>query len=277
MNEVDAVVPRVGSVSVSVVVPTIIFDEYLDLALGSLLKQDIEDFEVILVLDGVEPPSESPLFSSTRVKVVAIPERVGTPRALNAGISAASGEFVARLDADDLAAPSRLRRQREFLEAHPSIGCVGSFVHIIDSGGNAIGVLEGPSEPQEIRTALLTSNPLVHSSLMYRRTVVERVGLYSHEMTRMQDYDLLLRLALSTEIAMLPEVLTSYRVHLGQHSRRSVPWQKYTFRVMSRRMDLARASGSSPVGQLLRNAFWFAGQLLRHFGLVKPGYLRRAR
>ncbi|MBN7793381.1 glycosyltransferase [Microbacterium esteraromaticum] len=262
---------------VSVVIPTVRFDEHLDAAILSILAQDIADLEIILVLDGVPMCEQREWSKADRLRVLELATRVGTPGALNAGIAAAKGEFIARLDADDLAMPHRLRLQRDFLLDNLDVGCVGSFVRLIDDAGEDLGGLESVVTPEEVRSRLMRSNPLVHSSVMYRRSVVTALGMYSSLMVRMQDYELFLRLAAMSSISILPEYLSAYRVHPGQHSRNSVPWKPYTFEILRKRSDLARAVGVSQLRQSLRNATWFVGQVVRHFGVVRPGYLRGAK
>lgn len=261
---------------VSVVVPTISIDGYLEEAIESLLQQEGCVVEVVVVLDGVEPSGDLPRWlEDGRVRVVRLPTRQGTPRALNHGIGRASGQLIARLDADDIALPGRLRRQVEFLDEHPEVVCVGTDFVLIDPASQVIGASPRVPAGADQARALLLRNQLLHSSVMYRADVVRAVGGYADAMHRMQDYELYLRLALHGGIAVLGEVLTAYRVHPGQHSRNTSPWQPYTRLLLRRRTELALALGVSRASQWARNALWFGAQVARHHGVVRPGYLRR--
>ena len=108
------------------VVPAIAFNSHLDAAIHSLLEQSYSNFEVIVVLDGVGLDSSRTWTTDSRVRFVCHETRQGTPVALNAGIREAGGEYIARLDADDVSFPSRIARQVDYLVAHPDTGCVGT-------------------------------------------------------------------------------------------------------------------------------------------------------
>lgn len=263
-----------SSLLVSVVIPAVRYDSFLDEAVESMLRQDFVSFEIVLVLDGV-PAEARPWASDARVRIIQLPHRGGTPAALNAGIDAARGSYIARLDADDVALSGRLAAQATYLDSHPSVACVGSSVRLIDPSGVAIGTLQGPTDPKEIQATLLWRNCLVHSSVMYRRSAIVHIGGYNLASARMQDYELFLRFAREAKIAALDEPLTAYRVHPGQHSRRSSPWAGYTREVLLRRRELARTVTRVLLLQYVRDLAWFTVQVVRHARVVKPGYLRR--
>lgn len=256
---------------VSVVVPAARVDAYFFEALRSLLDQDYERLEIIVILDGL-PLSVLPSpIGGPHVHVRGFETRRGTPSALNEGIQLARGKLIARLDADDLALPGRLRAQVEFLGRHPDVGCVGTEVLLIEQDGTPI-----PSAPPvgggDVGPMLIHRNVLVHSSVMYRSAVVRELGGYSPQMQRMQDYDLFLRLARASKIAVLPERLTAYRLHGGQFSRLTSPWKAYTWNILRERQRLARHLGLSRITQSVRNVAWHGAQVLRYYNLRAPGY-----
>lgn len=260
---------------VSVIVPAIRIDRYLTDAVESLLQQTMQDLEIVVVLDGI-PDVQLPDWSlDHRVVVERLPTHHGTPAALNHGIVIGRGVYVARLDADDLAHADRLQAQVDFLESHPEVVCLGSSALIMDPDGAVLGRLTSPTGPENVRRSLLTRNTLTHSSVVYRRSALERTGGYNLKCRRMQDYELFLRMATIGGIDNLPEPLVSYRVHPGQHSRASSPWAPYTREVLKRRRELAGSVGASKSGQVARDAAWWMMQVARHYGLVRPGYLRR--
>lgn len=242
-----------------------------------MLGQTYGNLELIVVLDGVELNPGDSWMRDPRVRVERLYERVGTPRALNHGASRARGKYIARLDADDIAQPERLVEQVKVLELSPNLVCLGSSVRLIDAEGEIIGHLDAPAGPRVVVSKLLERNIMVHSSVIYRADSFRAVGGYNPECTRMQDYDLFLRLATIGEIDNCAAAFTSYRVHLGQHSRHSSPWGKYTREVLRGRSRLARREGIRRSRQLVRNATWFTYQIARHYGWVRPGYLRRKR
>lgn len=261
---------------ISVVIPAVVVDGQLRDAVQSVLTQAGVLLDVVVVLDGLvssEIPAEDPVLRDNRVRLIEIPIRAGTPRALNRGIAECYFDLIARLDADDLAFPHRLERQAEFLAEHPDIACVGSSALILNATGARIGKLEVVTGPRHARIELLKRNAFVHSSVMYRRSALTEVNGYDVRCTRMQDYDLFLRIAVKFGVDNMGEALTGYRVHDGQHSRRTSPWALYTRVVMRSRRALATALGEAWWRQLLRDATWFGAQVLRHSGVIRPRYL----
>lgn len=258
---------------VSFVIPAIAVDSYLLDAVASALAQTWTRLEVVVVLDGATG-GELDLPADPRLHVVRLPERCGTPIALNAGVAASHGELVARLDADDLAAPDRIERQVAVMLARPGLVVLGSSVTVVDHHGERIRHLAAPVGG-DLRRTLVTRNVLTHSATIYRREAFDRAGGYDRRCIRMQDYDLWLRLALLGEVDNLPEALTSYRVYEGQHSRRTPPWGEASRTVLASRRRLARRLGSPAAAQRMRDAVWTTAQFARHAGLRRPRYLGR--
>jgi len=145
-----------------------------------------------------------------RVKVVH-QSNLGLTRSLNRGIKLAQGEYIARMDADDIALPERLERQVEFMEANPDVGVVGTAYYEIDSRGKIVGKKVFPLQDRELRRALIRYNPLFHGSVMIRKAVFEKVGLYNESFIRSQDYELWFRIAKHFKLANLPEPLMMRR------------------------------------------------------------------
>lgn len=261
---------------VSVVIPTVIVDDYLQQAVESVLEQRACHLEVIVVMDGADTPYPVPEYlMDDRVILVEHKFRRGTPVALNSGIAVARGQFIARLDADDLALQGRFTAQVDFLCRNPSVACVGTGAVLIDSQGNDIGKPPTAVMGTIVTSALLARNPLLHSSVMYRAEQVRAIGGYSDVMRRMQDYELYLRIALIGEVATIPEAYAAYRIHSDQFSRNTSPWAQYTRLILRRRLELANHLGAPRILQLGRNAVWFLAQVSRHYGLTRPRYMRR--
>lgn len=261
---------------VSVIIPSVRLDAHFFEALDSVVNQTYRSLEIIVVLDGLASAGDESKFQDDRIRLRILKSRVGTPLALNHGAACASGKYIARLDADDIAAPTRFAAQVNALESSPALICIGSSVKLIDMNGRGIGELLAPAGPRNIARSLLTKNVMIHSSVMYRVESFNMIGGYNPTCTRMQDYDLFLRLAAIGDIDNLESFLTSYRVHPGQHSRNSSPWARYTREVLRARLMFAEHEGQSRLRQIARNVAWFGAQVARHYGLRAPGYLRGA-
>jgi glycosyltransferase involved in cell wall biosynthesis len=189
-------------------------------AVESVLGQTFVDFEVIAVDDSSDDGSRAVLErfaeSDARVRVIALDVNGGVARAFNRGCAAARGRYLAFLGADDVSLPDRLARQVAFLDANPPIAVVGSAAITIDNAGNRGSLLRFPTTSRVIRTTLLDSNCLAHSSVLMRREVFDLVGGFRFRVC--EDYDLWLRIAERYPLANLTDALVLYRFHGGQLS-----------------------------------------------------------
>jgi glycosyltransferase involved in cell wall biosynthesis len=139
----------------------------------------------------------------------------GIVKALNAGLSLARGEFVARMDADDISLPERLSKQVEYMTSHPECVALGTNVASIDCMGNVTRIWSLPVAHAEIDARYLNGRPdgIVHASSIFRRQVLQKVGGYREGFVAAEDADLFLRLAESGTLANLEgEVLYLYRM-----------------------------------------------------------------
>lgn len=194
--------------------------KYLSTAIDSLLDQTFSDFESIVIDDGSTDNSIEIVnsYQDRRIKLIKNNINLGTPTTRNKGIQASSGEYIAFLDCDDYAYPSRLAEQLEFMENNPDFGMVGSWVEIIDENGDLTGTVWQYLEPaQRIPCRLLFQNYFSNSSVFVRRSALlatEVNGEYfRQEYPRCQDYDLWVRISRKFKVWNIQKVLMQYRVH----------------------------------------------------------------
>ena len=215
-----------GSPAVSVVMPVYNGRRYMRLAVESILAQTFGDFEFNLVDDGSTDDSLAVLreyeAKDSRVRIISRPN-TGIVAALNDGLAVAQGEFVARMDADDIAAPERFEKQVAFLRGNSDHVLVGSQVMLIDPEGAPLCTKRDTEYTHErIDSALLKHRwALVHPTIMVRREALTAVGGYRAKYQWLEDLDLFLRLAEVGKLASLPDVLLYYRLHTGSicHTR----------------------------------------------------------
>ncbi len=201
---------------VSVVMPVYNTGPYLAPAIGSILSQTFSDFEFIIIDDGSTDSSAAEIdsFASLDGRIRAYhQENQGVTEALNRGCRLALGKYIARMDADDVSFPQRLEREVGYLETHPEIGIVGSWVECINERGEAMGIRKFPVIPTVIAWRLLFENCVAHSTVLMRRSIIELLGLYHGELC--EDYALWCRASHITRVANLPEVLGKYRLWDG--------------------------------------------------------------
>ena len=203
---------------VSVVMAVYNGDRYLQEAIESILNQTFTDFEFILIDDGSTDATESILTAyakqDSRILVSRNNENMGLPRSLNKGLALAQGEYVARMDADDISLPKRFAKQVAFMDAHPEVGVCGTWLKTI---GEAPGYEQYPVEDKTIRAWLLFDSALAHPSVMMRRKLFVQENLhYDPAYKYCQDYELWGRASTKFLINNLPEYLIIYRVHPQQ-------------------------------------------------------------
>jgi glycosyltransferase involved in cell wall biosynthesis len=203
---------------ISVVLPVYNAAPYLQVALDSITTQTCGDFEMIAVDDGSIDDSLEILRRharrDTRLRVITRPN-TGIVGALNEGISAARGQFIARMDADDEAAHDRLALQWERLRFDARLVALGSAVTFMDRTGSSVQCCPRPLLHEEIETLLLAGDggAMIHPSIMFRANAVRIAGGYRRKAQYLEDLDLYLRLARIGKLANLADPLLRYRVH----------------------------------------------------------------
>lgn len=188
-------------------------------AVASVLGQTAGDIELIVVDDGStdSTPAVLAAIRDPRLRVYREPH-AGLTRSLNRALRLATAPLVARLDADDVALPERLERQRAFLDAHPGVGLLGTGAREVDAAGRELRRVQPLEEDGILRRTLIRANPFVHSSVVMRRSALERVGGYDETLPVAQDYDLWMRMSGVTRLANLPEPLVVRRLLPGRVS-----------------------------------------------------------
>ena len=236
-------------------------------AVGSILGQTDGDHELIVVDDGSTDATAALLAGISDPRMLVLhQEAAGLTRALNRALGLARADLVARLDADDLALPERLARQRAFLAAHPDVGLLGTAAREVDAAGAPVREVRPPPGDAALRRALIRSNPFVHSSVMVRRALLVQAGGYDERVAVAQDYELWMRLAPRTRLANLAEVLVVRRLVAG---RVSMEREEERLRTEARVRWRAVAAGAYPP--------WCAVFALRPaLALALPRPLRRA-
>jgi len=238
---------------VSVVVASYNHQAYVRDCLESVLSQDFQDFEIVVTDDGSTDQTVAHIqaFQDKRIQLKVLPQNMGACIALNDAILRSSGKFVAVLNSDDYFLPGKLSNQLAFLQAHPEVGAVFGLPMFVNEQGQTH---EDPahrdhdafkSTPknrhQWLRHFFDEGNALCHPTLLIRRDFYQQLGLYDPRLAQVPDLDMWIRLATRTQIHVIPQAFTAFRV----------------------RDDLMNASAGRPE-VIVRDA-WERAQVLRHY------------
>ena len=202
-------------------------ERYLAVAIESVIAQSFTDFEFIILDDGSTDSSvhiiQQYAENDDRIRFFPLEHR-GYVSLLRRGLNHARGEFVARMDSDDISTPDRFEKQVAFLRSHEDCVAVGSRVVLIDPFGSKVEKPTHKTTHEEIESELLNGVgwAIVHPTVMMRRDALMKVGGYREDLMVSEDLDLFLRLAEVGKLANMQEVLLQYRQHL-----QSVNYTKY--------------------------------------------------
>ena len=197
---------------ISVVMPVYNARSFLDDSIGSILGQTLSDFEFVILDDASTDDSVKLLrewaVRDERIRIHQSNERLGLSGSSNAVIAHAHAAVIARMDADDIAHPDRLRRQWDVLQNNTDIAAVGTLYNGIDANGREV-------RPRDRWRLVRRSGyiPFPHGSTMFRREVFDKLGGYDESAIGAEDQELFSRMALHGRVVTLPDVLYSYRYH----------------------------------------------------------------
>lgn len=194
---------------ISVVMPTFNAERHLKEAVNSILNQTCKDFELLVIDDCSKDKTRKILkeYGDSRIKIIEGPNK-GLSEALNLGIKISAGEYIARMDADDIALPQRFEKQVLYMEEYPNVGICGGWQ---EHFGTQSWIHKPGETPAQNRANLLFFCDLCHSTLMLRKSVMINNNLFYNDHYASEDYQLWTRAMDVTDIVNLQEVLGKYR------------------------------------------------------------------
>lgn len=154
-------------------------------------------------------------YKDSRIRLIE-QEHLGRVPSLNHAVRLTRGEYVANLDADDIALPMRLQRQVYFLEGHPEVSLLGTFGIELNEASGEERRIRLPITNKDIRKAFAFYCPIIHSSAMVRQFIFRSVGFYNEDLMHSEDLELWIRIAAKHTVANLPEYLVKKRIHSRQ-------------------------------------------------------------
>lgn len=206
---------------VTVVIPAYNAMPYLPKTLSSVLTQTFTDFEVLIINDGSKDEiiEWSNLITDQRVKVIS-QENQGLSNARNTGIQNANGKFIALLDADDLWHSDKLEKQVNYLETHPEVGLVYTWVEMFYDDQTTRSKYLSPEVEGEALAEILIKNIVTCGSTpLIQQESFSQVGLFDEKLSSSADWDMWIRIASKYHFGVVRENLVYYRQHNKNMSR----------------------------------------------------------
>ena len=211
MSNIHPVTP-----DISVLLSVFNEEKYIVDTITSVLDQTYENFELIIIDDASTDNTPNILESfnkDRRISIYSNKQNIGLAQSLNIGIGKCRGQYIARIDGDDIMDKKRLGIQYEYLMQNQDVKVVGSYMHLIDKNGKIIGEGHWPCGVENtLFNSLCGKNPLGHPGVMMEKIAVSNVNNYSEDFLFSQDYDLWLKLLYKGYlIDNIPQYLTLYR------------------------------------------------------------------
>lgn len=198
---------------ISVILPVYNGALYIKDAVQSILDQTYGDFELIVLNDASTDNTLEVLqsFSDPRMKIITNEQNLRVVKSLNKGLAMATGEFIARMDGDDIAHPRRFELQVAYLEANPTVDLCGTWVQVFGARDH---IAKSSEHHELIKAHLFFLNSLYHPSVMFRRSSFLRHNLaYDESFVNAEDYGLWVKIVDMLKLANVPKILLQYREH----------------------------------------------------------------
>jgi glycosyltransferase involved in cell wall biosynthesis len=198
---------------VSVILPVYNAEKYISEAIWSILNQTHKNFELIIIDDGSTDRSLEIIETIIDPRIILITrENRGLIKTLNQAISLAKGDFIARMDADDISHPRRLELQLNFLLQHPDVGVIGSYVECVDENGVLLCIRKPPRLNYFLKGMCLFGVPFSHPSIMVNYKLIGEEYYYDEKYVHAEDFELWVRLSKNFKFGLVAECLLKYRI-----------------------------------------------------------------
>lgn len=209
---------------ISVIIPVYNARNFFEQAIDSIIRQTYINWELIIVDDCSTDESAEVACAyarrDSRIRVFKTDRRLPVGAVANLALKKARGQFIARMDADDVALPDRLADQLHFLQAHPQVIGVGGQCELIDEDDNVLGYRRFPVHPKEVEEMMFYNYPVQSPTFMVRASALPRDFVwYEDKVESAEEHELLFKLRQYGEIANVPEVTLQYRIHSNNTSR----------------------------------------------------------
>ncbi len=240
---------------ISVIMPVLNGEKYLNQAIESILNQTFTDFELIVVDDGSTDQTPEILRSyaelDERVRILTNPENKGISYSRNRGVEYSRGEYIANMDADDWCFPERFEKQVDYLVHHPEIAVLGTSCYKVDENGVLQRIITYPTSSGMIRWSMIFSCPFCNPCVMIRKKIFDDPSIrYEECVPPAEDYMFWSLVVQNYKMANLKDALTYYRWHKTNISitQNSAQWM-YSLEITRKQIRIY--TGIEPVMNLI--------------------------
>lgn len=221
---------------ISVIMSVYNADEYLEESINSILNQSFSNFEFLVIDDCSKDNSSTTLkqfaLKDSRIKIHTNNENLGLTKNLNKLIQMSKGEYIARMDADDISLTGRFKEQIEYFESHADIDILGTFSRNISNTGIVIGERKVPITHAQILKLLPKLNPMSHPTVMFRASALRQIGGYDERFRTSQDFHLWFKaIGNGLKINNIPKILFEYRMNDSYVARKSFKYRLNEFKI----------------------------------------------
>jgi glycosyltransferase involved in cell wall biosynthesis len=203
---------------VSIIMNVYNSEKFINATIDSILKQTMKEFEFIIIDDGSTDRTGEIIenYSDKRIIFIKNEQNLGIPKSANIGLKIARGQYIARIDADDICNPNRFEVQVKYLKEHPDISLISCYMSTF---GLTKFMIKPPICHEKIRVYLLFNSVLMHPGFMMRRSDIEEINLkYDENFKYALDYEFQTRASYQLKLANITDVLIKYRIHDSQVS-----------------------------------------------------------
>lgn len=211
---------------ISVVMPAYNAQRFITQAIDSILSQTFKNFELIIVNDCSTDNTinivRSFVRKDARVKIINNKNRLNIAASLNKGISKASSNIIARMDADDISLPNRLELQFKLINSSKNIAVVGADIIVMDVDERELIIRNYPNSNENLKACLFKYSPFAHPVVCFKKNVIDSVGGYNPLYSPTEDLDLWFRLGSRYKFASIKKPLLKYRLYDNSTSHHSL-------------------------------------------------------
>jgi glycosyltransferase involved in cell wall biosynthesis len=255
---------------ISVIMPVYNAGDYLVEAIESIRKQTYTNWELICVNDGSTDNSWKILKQyrkkDSRIRIYRFPKNKGLAYALNTAIKKVKGDYVARMDADDISLANRLKKQVDYLEKHKDIIAIGTQIKLIDAHGRFIGYKTFPQDSKKLYELMMTMMAIQHPTLLTYTKVLKKCRYENH--TTAEDVSMFFKLLQYGKFSNTKEVLFKYRIRKNSNSFKN-PKKTFNLTLRSRVKAIIEWNYHPTIKGIIINIFqWIAISLLPNYIII---------